>query len=69
MSKKENDKYIVIVPNPMAHGNLYDWNVALRKVEFPIDKQEEKVLDDIRKYLRGNSHMHYRVFRGREVYL
>ena len=67
-NKIEKDKYIVIVPNPTARG-LYDWKIALRKVEFPIDKPEEKVLEDIEKYIRGNSHRHYRIFRGREVYL
>ena len=64
--KKQNNKYILVVPNPFGYG---DWKHSRRKVYFPIDKPEKKILEDIERYLKGNNFHRYELYRGREVML
>ena len=60
--KKDKIKYIVSITAPGEPGMRH-------KVYFPIDKPEKKILEDIKKYLRGNNHRSYDVYRGVEVRL
>lgn len=60
---KENKiKYIVVVPSVAEPGGRH-------KTYFSIDKPEKKIMEDIKKYLRGNNHGVYDIYRGREVKL
>jgi hypothetical protein len=69
MSGKEKDSYILAVINPHCRGLETDAPNAIRKVVFPIDKGEEKVKEEIRKYILRNQLSNYHIYRGREVFL
>jgi hypothetical protein len=60
--KKNKNQYIVVIPAPHLPGGR-------KKTYFPIDKPENKILQDIKDYLRKNLHQVYDVYRGREVKL
>jgi hypothetical protein len=55
-------KYILVIPQPDLPGYK-------RKVYFSIDKSEEKVLRDIREYVRKNNFHGCDLFLGWEVKL
>lgn len=64
-NRKEKNKYILVVANPFGG----DWSHTRRMVEFPIDKPEPKILEDIKDYLRKNNHRRYELYRGRRIML
>jgi len=64
--KHINNKYILVVPNSFGYG---DWRHSRRKVIFPIDKPEEKILEDIERFLKQNNFRVYELYRGQEVML
>ena len=61
--RKDKNKYILVVPNPFGA----DFRTTRRVIEYPIDKPEPKILDEIRSYLKKNNFHNYELYRGRRV--